>query len=370
MPFAFPSESAFAFAGISNTAYDVLNRLKTVVDNRLPGAQQTTTYGYDAVGNLTSTVYPNGVQAVATPDSMNRITNLAISGASPLASCTYTYGAAGNKLTATEASGRNTTFNYDSVYRLLQETISGATGSHNGALSYSLDPVGNRTALNATLPGFSSVTNTFDADDRISADSFDANGNTLTSSGKTFAYDFENRLTSVNPGAVTFAYDGDGNRVSKASTQYLVGELNPTGLPQVVEEIASGAVQRSYAYGLQRISQDRVVSGAAVPSLYSYDGHGDVRLLTDSTGAVTVTYDYDAYGNLINSTGSTPNAYLYQGEQFDSETGFYHLRARYYNPATGRFLSEDPDIGPEDNLGSAHPYLYAGADPVDRGPHW
>jgi RHS repeat-associated protein len=52
---------------------------------------------------------------------------------------------------------------------------------------------------------------------------------------------------------------------------------------------------------------------------------------------------YDAFGNKINSTGSTPNVYLYRGEQYHSDLGLYYLRARYYNPATGRFLSRDPE---------------------------
>jgi uncharacterized protein RhaS with RHS repeats len=50
---------------------------------------------------------------------------------------------------------------------------------------------------------------------------------------------------------------------------------------------------------------------------------------------VTDTYDYDAFGNKINSTGTTPNNYLYRGEQFDSDLSMYYLRARYYNPLTG-----------------------------------
>lgn len=49
-----------------------------------------------------------------------------------------------------------------------------------------------------------------------------------------------------------------------------------------------------------------------------YDGDGN-RALTDTTGAVTDTYDYDAFGNLIHSTGTTPNVYLYSGEQFDPD---------------------------------------------------
>jgi len=137
-----------------------------------------------------------------------------------------------------------------------------------------------------------------------------------------------------------------------------VDEANPTGLAQVVEEIAGGAVKTRYVYGLERIAQTQVASGTT--SFYGYDGHGDVRYLTDVAGKVTDTYDYDAFGNVVGSTGTTANVYRYQGEAFDSETGLYYLRARYYDPVAGRFLSVDAlaDQG-------QHPYTYAGADPVN-----
>ena len=65
-------------------------------------------------------------------------------------------------------------------------------------------------------------------------------------------------------GAVQMLYDGDGNRVAKSVngviTRYLVDDLNPTGYPQVVDELTSGVVTRTYTYGLQRISQDQVIS--------------------------------------------------------------------------------------------------------------
>ena len=47
----------------------------------------------------------------------------------------------------------------------------------------------------------------------------------------------------------------------------------------------------------------------------------------------------------VNATGSTPNVYLYRGEQYDPDLNLYYLRARYFNPLTGRFLTRDPDIG-------------------------
>jgi RHS repeat-associated protein len=56
---------------------------------------------------------------------------------------------------------------------------------------------------------------------------------------------------------------------------------------------------------------------------------------------------------------------LYRGEQYDSDLGLYYLRARYYNPATGRFLSRDPEDGKPIDPKTLHKYLYAGGDPVN-----
>jgi RHS repeat-associated protein len=142
--------------------------------------------------------------------------------------------------------------------------------------------------------------------------------------------------------SATIVYDGDGNRVAKTgggiTTRYLVDDLNPTGYPQVVDELVGGAVTRTYAYGLQRIDEDQVVSSTWTPS---YDGGGNVRNLTNSAGAVTDSYEYDAFGNSFRVSGTTPNNYLYRGEQYDPDLGLYYLRARYYNPVTGRFMSRD-----------------------------
>jgi RHS repeat-associated protein len=77
-----------------------------------------------------------------------------------------------------------------------------------------------------------------------------------------------------------------------------------------------------------------------------------------------VTYDYDAFGNLIHSTGTTPNNYLFAGEQYDPDLGLYYNRARYLNVSTGRFWSMDDDEGNGYEPVSFHKYLYAGANPV------
>jgi RHS repeat-associated protein len=125
------------------------------------------------------------------------------------------------------------------------------------------------------------------------------------------------------------------------------------------------AAVREYALGLQRIDESQPINGTWTPSFYGYDGRGTVRHLTNLSGTVTDTYEYDAFGYLLTSTGTTPSTYLYRGEQYDANLGLYYLRARYYNPATGRFLGRDPEDGNSKDPSSLHKYLYAGGDPVN-----
>jgi len=331
------------------------------------------------VGNLSGYTYPNGVQSSYLYNSLNRLTSMSVSSnATQLASYSYTLGAAGNRLSVMELSGRQVAYTYDDLYRLKSETISNdPITSNNGSISYAHDAVGNRLSRSSSIPSVPSTTSSFDANDRLSSDGYDPNGNTTLSNGNAYSYDFENRLVAMNAGtssAVTISYDGDGNRVSKSvggiTTRYLVDTNNPTGYAQVVEELAAvggqPSVARVYVYGNDLISQQQVIDGDWSASFYGYDGHGSVRLLTDSSDSVTDTYTYDAFGILIDQTGSTPNDYLYAGEQRDSSLGLDYLRARYMNPATGRFWSQDSFEGGNSDPSFLHKYLYANADPINK----
>jgi len=348
-------------ASVSYT-YDELNRLSTVTDNRLGG---TTTYSYDPASNVATAAYPSGLQSSFTYDSLNRLTALN----SPAGSYSYQLGPTGNRTQATESTGRTLNWSYDGIYRLTNEAISNDPEHVNGSVAYGLDPVGNRQSENSSLSGINSGSFTYNSDDESSTETYDNNGNTLATGGKTFAYDSQNQLRTMNGGAVSIVYDAFGNRVAKTvnsvTTRYLVDDLNPTGLPQVMDEVVGGAVERVYTYGLQRISEDQIVNNAWTASFYGYDGAGSVRQLTNSAGVVTDSYEYDAWGNLVNKTGTTPNNYLYRGEQFDPDLGLYYLRARYYNPLTGRFLSKDPLDGIAICPKTLHKYLYASGDPVN-----
>jgi RHS repeat-associated protein len=100
------------------------------------------------------------------------------------------------------------------------------------------------------------------------------------------------------------------------------------------------------------------------PEFYHSDGLGSTRVLTNALGLVGGTYTYDAYGNLIAVAGGSSNAYLFAGEQRDSETELDYLRARYYDPLVGRFVSADAYEGTLDDPMSLHDYQYAHANPV------
>ena len=274
------------------------------------------------MGNLQSVTYPNGVVHAYGYDTRNRLTNLGVNGTvsgapAPIASHAYTLDAAGHRIGVTELSGRTVSYGYDNIYRLTSETIASDPAAMNGAVSYTYDAAGNRTQKVSSLPGYPGGPSNYNANDQLTTDTYDGNGNTTMSNALGYAYDFENHL--IQQGGISIVYDGDGNRVSKTvaglTTTYLVDPFSIAGYAQVVYESFSDnstgnrELNHAYVYGLERISERRsYVANNQNPTTnayYVYDGHGSVRALADSGGAVTDTYDYDAFGNLIHSTGAS-----------------------------------------------------------------
>jgi RHS repeat-associated protein len=135
----------------------------------------------------------------------------------------------------------------------------------------------------------------------------------------------------------TQTYRADGLRHSKtaggATTTY-TWDVN-VGLPVVLQDGTS-----TYVYGLggSLVSQ---TNGAGAQTYMLSDGLGSTRALTDATGTVTATYDYDAFGALRASTGTGATEYRFTGQEEDAALGYQYLRARYYDVATGRFISRD-----------------------------
>jgi RHS repeat-associated protein len=93
------------------------------------------------------------------------------------------------------------------------------------------------------------------------------------------------------------------------------------------------------------------------------DHLGTVKDIVNNSGLIVNHIVYDAYGNLVSQTNSMVSSrYLFTGREFDAETGLYFYRARYYDAALGRFLSEDP-IGMDS--GDVNFYRYLANNPVD-----
>jgi RHS repeat-associated protein len=359
--------------GATSYVYDVYNRLSKVIAND----NKTTQYLYDAVGNLEYILHQDGYKTQYIYDDQNRLTDvkrIKPDGKTVEYSYHYDLGYAGERKKVTESNGRIVEYDYDDCYRLKEEKITDPVLG-NRVITYKYDKAGNRLEKNDN-----GIITVYDPDDNnriISEGSnkyiYDDNGNLKTkvegNSTTTYAYDGENRLISVTQtesgttNVETYEYDWEGNRISKTTngvvTKYLV---DSNGLAQVIEELdGNDNLLVYYTYGNDLISQTR----SGVTSYFQYDGLGSTRRLTDEDGNVTDTYVYDAFGNILNRTGTTENSYMFAGEQYDANSGFYYLRARYMNPAIGNFITMDPYSGSLYDPTSLHKYLYANASPVN-----
>jgi RHS repeat-associated protein len=190
---------------------------------------------------------------------------------------------------------------------------------------------------------------------------WDDNGNLLDDGINTYTYDSANRLISLTNGAdeYTFTYNGFGDRLQQTinsnTTNYTLDLAS--GLTQVLYD-----GDNFYTYGIGRISQLELYGNT--PEYFITDALGSVRQLTHESSSVLMTQSYDPYGNVVSSAGSVDSIYGYTGEQTDA-TGNIYLRARYYNPTDGRFISRDTWSGDMNNPLSLNRWNYVEANPVN-----
>jgi len=256
----------------------------------------------------------------------------------------YTFDAAGNRTAKVNdlSGGAPSNYGHGAIYEL----FSTAQGS-NTTESYTYDPVGNRQSSLGVSSYSCNVSNDLTSSSAASY-GYDNDGNTTskTASGNTtnYSWDYENRLTSVtlpNSGrTVTFKYDPFGRRIYKSSNPgTFIYAYDGTGIVETVN--ASGGVLARYSQG-PIIDEPLAEQQSDTTDYYDADGNGSITSLTNVTGALAQTYTFDSYGNTTNSSGSLTNFFQYNAREFDTETGLYFYRARYYDPTAGRFLREDP----------------------------
>jgi RHS repeat-associated protein len=288
----------------------------------------------------------------------------------------------GNRVKVVENDGRTVEYTYDNLYRLTQEKITD-TVAGNKTITYSFDAVGNRLEKVDSVAG--KTTYTYNENDRLLKEilggnvtqyQYDEEGNLLAkvedgATTASYEWNAKGELTAVEvtengeTGRIEFEYDHNGIRVAidvdGEVTRFLI-DNNQQQYAQVIEEYqTNGTVNTTYTHGWDLISQDDGVNRI----YYQVDGLGSTRLMTGNNGSLIVEYDYDAYGNLTRKVGDADNNYLFAGEQFDEAVDGYYLRARYYDPNTGRFASVDPFEGFNNQPLTLHDYLYAGVNPVN-----
>jgi len=340
------------------------------------------------------------------------------SSGSVLSSYTYTLNADGMRTVVTEqqkesdgsTSTTTKTWSYDNLMRLTGETVTSTISANSYIDTYSYDLVDNRLSKTDVVGNTTTVTNdSFNNNDQLTSETgtvnsvsswstsfqYDPNGSltnvTRTGSGAetdAYVYDLQHRLNSATINrteqgqsvAITasYVYDDSGYRAqgtviinngTPTITNYLTDTMNPTGYTQVLEEHTNGSSSpsTSYVIGEAVIAQ---ANSAGVTIYLLPDGLGSTRLVADASGNVTTRFAYDAFGMVLGTSLGVLNVpvtrILFVGQQFDPGLLKYNLRARIYNPASGRFDTVDPLRGTRFYPITFHRYIYASADPVDR----
>lgn len=311
---------------------------------------------HDNAGRRTGLTYPNGASAAYTYDANGNLTRVRHldSGLTAFSDVNYTYNNLNNRSVRTDTQG-SASYTYDAISRLTVNSL---------GENYSYDAVGNR--LTGPL---ATDTMTYDAgNEQLNINSilftYDLNGNRnqKTDSGTvtTYTYDDENRLIQVTVGTdvFTYAYDPFGRRISKTingvTTSYVYDQS-----AIIAAYDGSGNVIARYTHGLN-IDEPLAVQQGTVNYFHHADGLGSIVALTNASGSAVQTYSYDSFGNTTISDGIS-QPYAYTAREYDTETGLYFYRARYYDPRAGRFLTKDPIgfAGRDVNL-----YAYVGNNPI------
>ena len=183
---------------------------------------------------------------------------------------------------------------------------------------------------------------------------------------------------AVKDKTVTFTYDSEGIRTGKSdgtnTTKYL---LNGT---QILAQTTNGKTL-CFFYD-QQGNRVAMADGKNNFYYYIYNVQGDVIALADaSTGKLAATYTYDAWGKIVKINGQNPedvastnianiNPFRYRGYYYDTETGFYYVSSRYYDPEIGRWINADDAIaGVGGDIRGYNLFAYCMNDPVNMSDH-
>ena len=385
--------------------YDGSSRLISVKDSE---GNRAVSYAYDTEGSLSERQAANGLKTTYGYDYQNRLTSMTNetgkgvvskysstylkngqkaeevstvmdkNGKSTKKTAAYTYDMLGRITRETKTGKEDISYTYDANNNRKQMTIGNKTTAYrynkndellrtdtlhtdtekNDVVIYKNDKNGNQLATvnRSEIPAEAKDTSYIDVD--VTLGDNQLNDNVVNH------YNALNQLTETltKNYKVSFTYDAEGLRTGKTvngeKTIYVWD-----GDQMVMELSKGGAVQKRYIRGNDLVYADK---GENTEKMYYVtDMHGNVVQLLDESGNVTKTYEYDSFGNEVKPEKKDENPYRYCGEYYDKETEEVYLRARYYEPSVGRFITRDTYTGESDEPLSLHLYTYCENDGVN-----
>ncbi len=362
--------------------------------------EETVSYTYDKNGNKKSETLANGVVSTYTYNKANRITKIENKkGNSDISSYEYSYyfdGSDACKVRNENGIMETTSYEYDGLKRLTEESVK-VGNKTSDTYSYEYDDYGNRSKMTATgTENYETVyeysvngkytallqkeTKTVEDENALKLQdnvkqtvyTYDSNGNQVkkVADGKTETntYDGLNQLIGFTDGETTasYKYNVSGLRYEKTVDGQTINHVWD-GSKQIIADVIDNQFYEADCYirGTNLVAKYNYRNGdKSEYTYYTQNAHGDVVNLTDKDGKVTKSYKYDAFGVEKNIDKNDTNAFRYCGEYYDTETGTVYLRARYYNPTTGRFISRDSFAGKLNDPLSLNLYTYCHNNPI------
>jgi RHS repeat-associated protein len=370
--------------GVNSYTYDSNHRLSTITKggktltyayngfNEIIGvtysdfSNNTVNYTYDANGNIESIVYPGNKMVNYTYDGLNRMKTVKDWNNNTIR---YNYKKDSRIESVSYPNGMTVTYSYDKAGRQTGKTVKRSNGSTIVSYYFVLDNADNITnetrtePYSANVPLTGGTTNySYNSANRITkagsiSFSFDANGNTKQRGSESYSYDNLDKLTSG--GGYSFEYDGLGNIRNDGQKRYMIDIM---GMGNVIAECnASGTPTAYYIYGADGLESRILPNGTT--EYYVSDYRGNVVAMVDASNSAIVThkYQYDDFGAVAQKQETDYNPFRYVGKHgvMYFTDNLYYMRARFYDPNIGRFLTEDP-------IWSTNLYPYADNNPIMR----
>jgi len=324
----------------TNYVYDSLGRLSKVTDD---DGNLIVKYAYDKMSRLTKKTNGNGTYTVYTYTSGGNVKKLVNYTADKKVNSefTYRYDRFGN---ISEIKTKEGTYRYE--YDLMKQLIS-ATDVDGTTTRYTYDATGNRVSEQTGDQITYYAVNELNQYTKVGGTrySYDAAGNLIAKTDDqgttTYTYDIDGNLVkAASPlGIWEYTYNAMGLRTSMTVDGEETTYLNDmSGLGNIAAEYRDGEVTK-YVHGLGL----EMLSNADGEYFYDSDLRGSVVGLTDETGSYVNKYSYSPFGEVTVIREDVHNSFRYIGYYgvMDDGSGLNYIRARYYDPTAGRFLSLD-----------------------------